>query len=98
MERCELTFSGALPSSLFPGSFFGVSCLVGRCVVCLGLCMNVDAVFVVIDCCYRLYDRFVVKLHACLPEKIDSYLITATLFIKFPSYTIASLSSLTPAS
>ena len=75
MERCELTFSGALPSSLFPGSFFGVSCLVGRCVVCLGLCMNVDAVFVVIDCCYRLYDRFVVKLHACLPEKIDSYLI-----------------------
>lgn len=76
MERCQLTFSGALPSSLFPGSVFGVSCLVGRCVVCLGLCMNVDAVFVVIDCCYRLYDRFVVKLHACLPEKIDSYLIS----------------------
>ena len=49
MERCELTFSGALPSSLFPGSFFGVSCLVGRCVVCLGLCMNVEAVF----CCYK---------------------------------------------
>ena len=41
--------------------------------------MNVDAVFVVIDCCYRLYDRFVVKLHACLPEKIDSYLILSYL-------------------
>ena len=43
--------------------------------------MNVDAVFVVIDCCYRLYDRFVVKLHACLPEKIDSYLILSSYLI-----------------
>ena len=50
--------------------------------------MNVDAVFVVIDCCYRLYDRFVVKLHACLPEKIDSYIL---IFLAFPTYFVSNL-------
>ena len=74
--RMELALSGAPSCRVPPGCLWGFPCLVNGCVVLVVIiCIEVVVEYI--------FDVAVCKPHACLPEKIDSYLILSYLILVF---------------